>query len=69
MSNTQLFSLPTLSEDSTIFQLKTMASDLEVLILILILHTHLQTTQVQAGGHHLMKPREPQHLLKPEMRS
>lgn len=67
MSNTQLFSLPTLSEDSTIFQLKTMASDLEVLLLIL--HTHLQTTQVQAGGHHLMKPREPQHLLKPEMRS
>lgn len=44
MSNIQLFSLPTLNEDSTVFQLKTMASDLEVLILIL--HTKLQTTQV-----------------------
>ncbi len=62
-------SLPVRMEQSTVFQQRTMASDLEVLTLITpTLHSAtVQTTPVRAEGHGLMKPTEPHHLQRAEM--
>ncbi|CAB1440020.1 unnamed protein product [Pleuronectes platessa] len=56
-------SLPTWREQYTVFRQRTMASNLEVLTLIPTA-SHSAATPVRTGGHGLMKPREPHHLLK-----
>lgn len=60
---------PTWRQHGTLFQLRTMASYLEKLLIPTtshtLTHTQLRAVPVKAGGHSLIKPTGPQRLQKP----